>query len=279
MKRIIFAALFAMQALSGSLMVAEDHFFSGWQDRVRKTSAQQPGWAVPVVTPTSGIVQLARVDVLHQWTSTHTSTWNYGNSKGFNFIPYYKTEVDVNLPPYVQHNSSKALDGAGDFSMVLKYRPFAGGAESGNYSTAFQIAATGATGSYKNGTSRTTISPTLILGKGFGRLDVQSSLGGTLPVGSIHSIGRTIVWNIVAQYQVGKIFWPEVEVNSSFFHLGPNDGKNQTFVTPGLMVSRIKLRRDPRDRLGLVFGGGMQIATSSYHAYNHGLVLTGRITF
>lgn len=279
MKRIIFSALFAMQALSGSLMVAQDHFFSGWQDRVRKTSAQQPGWAVPVVTPTSGIVQLARVDVLHQWTSTHTSTWNYGNSKGFNFIPYYKTEVDVNLPPYVQHNTSKALDGAGDFSMVLKYRPFAGGAESGNYSTAFQIAATGATGSYKNGTLRTTISPTLIVGKGFGRFDVQSSLGGTLPVGSIHSIGRTIVWNVVAQYQVAKIFWPEVEVNSSFFHLGPNDGKNQTFVTPGLMVSRVKLRRNPKDRLGIVFGGGMQIATSSYHAYNHGLVLTGRMTF
>lgn len=279
MKRIILAALFAIQALSGSLMVAQDHFFSRWQDRVRKTSAQQPGWAVPVVTPTSGIVQLARVDVLHQWTSAHTSTWNYGNSKGFNLIPYYKTEIDVNLPPYVQHNSSKALDGAGDFSMVLKYRPFAGGAESGNYSTAFQIAGTGATGSYKNGAPRTTINPTLILGKGFGRFDVQSSLGGTLPVGSVHAIGRTIVWNAVAQYQVGRIFWPEIEVNSSFFYLGPNDGKNQTFVTPGLMVSRIKLRRDSSDRLGLVFGGGMQIATSAYHAYNHGLVLTGRMTF
>jgi len=268
-----------MQALSGAAVVGQGNFFTKWQDRVQKTSAQQPGWAVPVVAPTSGIVQLARIDVVHQWTSTHTSTWNYGNSKGFNLIPYYKTEVDVNLPPYVQHNSPKAIDGAGDFSMVLKYRPFAGGAERGNYSTSFQVAATGATGSYKNGTTRTTINPTLILGKGFGRFDVQSSLGGTLPVGSVHTIGRTIVWNTVAQYQVGKIFWPEVEVNASYFHLGPNDGKNQTFITPGLMVSRIKLRKDPGDRLGLVFGGGMQIATSTYHAYNHGLVLTGRMTF
>lgn len=279
MKRLILAILFSMQALSGSLVVAQDNFFSQWQDRVRKTSAQQPGWAVPVVTPTSGLVQLARVDVLHQSTSTHTSTWNYGNSKGFNFIPYYKTEIDVNLPPYVQHNTPKAVDGAGDFSMVLKYRPFAGGAEAGNYSTSFQIAATGSTGSYKNGTARTTINPTLIMGKGFGRFDVQSSLGGTLPVGSVHTIGRTIIWNTVAQYQVAKIFWPEIEVNSSYFHLGPNDGKNQTFITPGMMVSRIKLRKDPKDRLGLVFGGGMQIATSTYHAYNHGLVLTGRMTF
>ncbi len=279
MKRVILAVLFSVQTLSGVLVVAQDNFFTKWQDRVRKTSSQQPGWAVPVVTPTSGLVQLARIDVLHQWTSTHTSTWNYGNSKGFNFIPYYKTEVDVNLPPYVEHNTPKAVDGAGDFSMVVKYRPFAGGAERGNYSTSFQVAATGATGSYKNGTARTTINPTLILGKGFGRFDVQSSLGGTLPVGSVHTIGRTIVWNTVAQYQVAKIFWPEVEVNASYFHLGPNNGKSQTFVTPGLMVSRIKLRKDPRDRLGLVFGGGMQIATSTYHAYNHGLVLTGRLTF
>jgi hypothetical protein len=40
-----------------------------------------------------------------------------------------------------------------------------------------------------------------------------------------------------------------------------------------------KLRKDPRDRRELVFGGEMQIATSTYHAYNHGLVLTGRMTF
>jgi hypothetical protein len=279
MKRLILVTLFVMQALPGSLCIAQKNFFTRWQDRVRKTSAQQPGWAVPVVAPPSGIVQLARIDVLHQWTSTHTSTWNYGNSKGFNFIPYYKTEIDVNLPPYIEHNSPKTIDGAGDFSMVLKYRPFSGNAEGGNYSTAFQIAATGATGSYKNGTARTTINPTLIVGKGFGRFDVQSSLGGTLPVGSIHTIGRTIVWNTVAQYQIRKIFWPEIEVNSSFYHLGPNDGKNQTFITPGLMISRIKLRKEPTDRLGLVFGGGMQIATSSFHAYNHGLVLTGRLTF
>jgi hypothetical protein len=129
MRRILLAVLFSMQAFSGVAVVAQDNFFTKWQDRVRKTSAQQPGWAVPVVAPTSGLVQLARIDVLHQWTSTHTSTWNYGNSKGFNFIPYYKTEVDVNLPPYVQHNTPKAIDGAGDFSMVLKYRPFAGRGE------------------------------------------------------------------------------------------------------------------------------------------------------
>ena len=133
----------------------------------------------------------------------------------------YKTEVDINVPPYIQHNNPKVMDGAGDFSMVAKYRPFSGNESNGNYSVSFQLAATGATGSYKNGALHSTLTPTLVGGKGFGNFYIQSSLGGTLPVGSVHTIGRTIVWNTVAQYRLRKIFWPEIEVNSSFYHLGP----------------------------------------------------------
>jgi hypothetical protein len=44
-------------------------------------------------------------------------------------------------------------------------------------------------------------------------------------------------------------------------------------------INEIKFRKGPRNRLGLVLGTGMQIVTSSYHSYNHGLVLTGRIVF
>lgn len=279
MKRLVLSMIVFAPVVSGVLCFAQDNFFSKWEDRVRTTSAKQPGWVVPVITSSSGIVQLARADFVRQYTSTGFLTWNYDNSKGFNFIPYYNTEVDINLPPYIQHNNPKVADGAGDFSMVLKYRFAASSAEQHNYMASFQVAGVGATGSYKNGSTRNSINPTLIAGKGFGKFDVQSSLGGTLPTGSISAIGRTIVWNTVAQYKVGKVFWPELEMNSTSYHGGPNDGKSQTFVTPGLMVSRLKLRKDPKDRLALVFGAGMQIATSSYHAYNHGLVITSRITF
>jgi hypothetical protein len=280
MKRLLAISVFAVQVISASVGIAQtSNFFTKWEDRVRATSAKQPSWPVPVISPTPQLSQLVRTDVVHQYTATHFSTWNYGNGKGFNFIPYDNLEVDVNLPPYIQHNNSKVADGAGDFSMVVKYRPFAGNGENHNYSTGFQVAATGPTGSYKNGTARTTFTPTLMGGKGFGKLDVISTLGATLPVSSARTIGRTVTWNIVAQYKVGKMFWPEIEVNSNFYHLGPNDGKNQTFISPGLMVSKIKLRHDPKDRLALVFGAGFQIATSRFHAYNHGLVLTSRITF
>jgi hypothetical protein len=151
--------------------------------------------------------------------------------------------------------------------------------EGGNYSTTAQVAFSVPTGSYKNGTSAYTVTPTIVSGKGFGRFDVQSAIGGILPTSSVSALGRTISWNTVAQYKVGRYFWPELEANASYYHGGPNDGKNQTFLTPGLMVSRIKLRQDPKDRLGLVLGAGMQIATSHFHSYNHGVVLTGRVTF
>jgi hypothetical protein len=266
-------------SLSCSAAIAQTSFSHAWEDRVKATSAAQPGWVVPVVAPSSVLVQLARVDFVRQYTSTKTLTCNYDNGKGVNLIPFARTEFDINLPPYIQHNTPKVADGAGDFSVVGKYRPFAGNKEGGNYSTAVQLAFTVPTGSYKNGTAVSTITPTVVGGKGFGRFDVQSAIGAVLPTSSVPTIGRTISWNTVAQYKVGNYFWPELEVNSSYYHGGANDGKNQTFLTPGVMMSKIKLGSDPKSRLGLILGTGMQIATSSFHSYNHGLVITGRISF
>lgn len=266
-------------SLAPSTVVAQINFLHAWENRVRATSAKQPAWPVPVIGSSSTIVQLARTDFVRQYTSTHTLTWNYDNGKGVNFIPFARTEFDINLAPYIQHNAPKVLDGVGDFSVITKYRPFAGDKEKGNYSTLVQLAFSVPTGSYKNGTAVSTITPTVVAGKGLGKFDVQSALGAVLPTSSVPTIGRTIQWNTTLQYQVGKYLWPEVEANASYFHGGTNDGKSQVFVTPGVIVSKIKLLKDPRSRLGLVLGTGMQIATSGYHSYNHGLVLTGRIVF
>jgi hypothetical protein len=88
-----------------------------------------------------------------------------------------------------------------------------------------------------------------------------------------------VSWNTVIQEKVGKMFWPEIEFNSIFFRGGSNDGKVQTFVSPGLMVSKIKFLPESNSRLALVFGAGEQIAVSHYHAYNHALSFTTRIVF
>src|SRR5215469_14115194 len=180
--KVVLAAVFAMISVSGT-MRAQGNFFTAWEDRVRATTAKQPAWPVPVVAPTAVIVQLARVDFVRQYTSTHTTTWNYDNGKGVNLIPFARTEVDINLPPYIQHNTPKVADGAGDVSFVAKYRMFAAN-EGGNYSTAMQVAFSVPTGSYKNGAAASTITPTVVGGKGFGKLAIQSSIGGVLPMNS-----------------------------------------------------------------------------------------------
>jgi hypothetical protein len=158
--------LVVLCSLAPSTVSAQSNFFQTWEARVRATSAKQPAWPVPVVSPSSTIVQLARTDFVRQYTSTHTLTWIYDNGKGVNFIPFARTEFDINLPPCIQHDTPKAADSAGDFSMIAKYRLFAGDNEKGNYSTLAQLAFSVPTGSYKNGTGVSTITPTVVLGKG-----------------------------------------------------------------------------------------------------------------
>jgi hypothetical protein len=260
------------------VMHNESGFFNKWQSRVRNTLARQPSWPIPLVTASSGLLQVARTDFVRQIAPAGTDTWNYGNMKGVNVVPWYNVEFDALPAPYIQHNS-KAEDGFGDFSMLLKYRLAAGNEANGNYSVSFSTAGTLPTGSHKNGSLAATISPTLCAGKGFGRFDVQSTLGAILPAGDAAKLGRVVVWNAVAQYHVGKFFWPEIENNASFYHGGANNGRLQNFVTPGLMFSKLKFHRDSRSRGALMFGGGMQIATSKFHTYNHALVLTTRMLF
>ena len=52
-------------------------------------------------------------------------------------------------------------------------------------------------------------------------------------------VGRTYVWNNTFQYRIFRKFWPEVELNSTFFQDGKNDGQKQNFVTPGLVIGRL----------------------------------------
>lgn len=105
--------------------------------------------------------------------------------------------------------------------------------------------------------------------------DAQGAFGIGLPAADTNLIGRTYAWNNAFQYRVFRKFWPEVELNSSFFQAGKNDGKKQTFVTPGLVIGRPHLTK----RLGFTLGGGYQIAAPHVHASNHNAFLSIRFPF
>lgn len=272
------AILIGLGMIWSCACAAQDGFFYSWQNRVRSTIAVQSPWPFPLFTPSPNLAQLFRYSIVHQITPAGTDTWNYGFSKGFNLVPWYNTEVDVSVPPYIQHNSA-AADGFGDFSASLKYRFAAGNAEQGNYSIAFSLTVNFPTGSYQNGAKHATLGPTFHAGKGYKNFDLVTSLGATLPTSEGNSLGRPVVWNVLAQYRIRKIFWPEIENNATFFHGGANDGRVQNFISPGIVVSPLKLTSDPRNRLGFIVGIGEQIATTHFHTYNHGLMMDARFVF
>jgi len=269
-----------------SSLTAQTTFIERYQARVSATQAEQPHWVTPLVTVTPRLEQEIRTDFVHQYNSKRYAVWNYGNSKGLELIPEKHTEIIVNVPPFY-NRSNGASDGFGDISFLAKERIYSRNEEHGNAIVTAFLAGTVPTGKNGNGSCCAIVTPTLAIGKGFGQFAFTSTAGGSLPVTNSKGLGHTITWNNVAQYRIAKegvarFFWPEVELNSSFYKGGAADGNTSVFATPGLIVGRIPLTHDAKGkpgRLGLTFGVGQQIAVSHYHTNNHSTVVTLRIPF
>jgi hypothetical protein len=273
-------------AASGAQTAPGDSFIAKYQARVTATQNEQPHWVTPLVTVTPRLEQEVRTDFVRQTNAKLQDTWNLGNSKGLEIIPFSRIELLFNLPPFFDHETG-AKDGFGDVSFNSKARIFSRNEELGNAIVTGYLAATVPTGKNGNGSCCAVVTPSIGGGKGWGLFDLTTTFGGSLPVSNAHGLGHTVTWNNVAQYRLAKIgvarfFWPEVELNSSFYHGGANDGKIATFGTPGIVIGRIPLAHNPDGtpgRLGLTFGAGDQIALTHFHTYNHAIVLTARVPF
>jgi hypothetical protein len=262
---------------------AEDDFLEDfahkWQSRATKTQASQPKWAVPMISPFPQLAQVYRTDMTRQITPSGDVNWNFGSGKGFNLIPYYNTQVDILPPGYVVHGDG-GQDGIGDTTLLVKYRFASANEQHGNYIVSGALAWTLPTGSHKNGAASAVLTPTLLTGKGFGRLALMSSLGGGLPTSQTATSGRTIQWNTVAQYHVKKYFFPELELNSTSYVGGSRDGKTQMFLSPGILFGKFAFKpEDPKSRIGMVAGVAFQTAVTSFHTYNHAGVVSVRFAF
>jgi hypothetical protein len=251
-------------------------FFHRWISMVASTQAEQPHWITPVVTVTPRLEQEFRYDLSRQVQPNGSTVLdNYGGSKGLEFIPARHVELIVSPPPYVVRSFNGVPDGFGDLSLLLKYRFLTGNEEHGNYILTAFLGGSLPTGSYTNGAKDATVTPTLAAGKGWGNFDAISTLGGVLPVDETAAIGRQIVWNSAFQYRVLRKLWPEAEVSYTYFSQGPNDGKTQVFLTPGIVLGKFPLWH----RLGFTVGTGVQIAATHFHTYNHKYILTVRFPF
>src|SRR5260370_5702 len=251
------------------------HAQDSWFSRSDKAKSDQPHWMTPLVTITPRLEQEFRTDFLIQQTAAGHDLVNFGNGKGLELIPGERVELVYKVPPYLRHNNRKVHDGFGDLSFLGKFRLLAANEERGNYIVTLFLAGSVPTGSYSNGARGGVITPTVAGGKGWGKFDVQSPFGAGLPTSHSDAIRHALAFNTAFQYHVNQKLWPELEVNSTFWKGGEQDGKKQTFLTPGLIFGRFKIH----GRLARAFGGGFQIAATHYHNYKHAVVFSVRFPF
>ncbi len=248
---------------------------SDWLHRVSETQAEQPHWVTPVVTVTPRLEQELRYDFVSQQRSNGDDLFNYGNTKGLELIPTHNTEIIFNIPPYITHSKPGLTNGWGDVAFLLKYRLASRNEKNGDYIVTAFVSGSIPTGTHRNGADSAIVTPTIAAGKGFGRFSVQSTLGVTLPIDEVDTIGHSVLSNNAFQYHATRFLWPEIELNSTFWTGGTQDGKKQTFITPGVVIGRFPLH----NRIALTLGAGFQIAVTQYHNYNHAAVGTIRMPF
>ena len=249
--------------------------FRSWLRIAEETQASQPDWLSPLATTSGRLKNEFRYDIWDQPSTQGNRTYQFGGNKGLEFITTSRTQLLVGIPTYTLHSPTGPLGGFGDLPLMLKFRIASAERKEGNFLATFILAGTAPTGSHRYGAGDGMLTPTLALGKGWGRFDVQTTLGANLPTGHTAKLGRQLQWNTAFQYQALWKLWPELEVNSTFYETGPNAGNKQAFLTPGLGFGRMRLGKGFR----FSSAAGLQIAVTKFHTYDHRWMFSERISF
>jgi len=252
--------------------------FSQWFARVTKTQAEQPHWITPLVTVTPRLEEEYRFDESFQSSAGGNTLTSYGAGKGLELIPCENVEVILGVPAWQSHNKATVQDGFADDNFLLKYRLLSANEDSGNYILTAFLGATVPSGSAANTSGRYTFTPAIAGGKGWGRFDVQSTLGVSLPTDdgtAPKGPGTPLVFNTALQYKLGTSVWPEVEANYTYWANGEHEGREQLFLTPGLLFGRFSIW----DRLGMTVGLGYQVAVTAKPLSYNNFILTVRFPF
>jgi hypothetical protein len=253
----------------------EPEWVRAWMRIAAKARASQPHFVAPLVTNHVMLVQQFRYDISRQQDpSGATTTSNYGNSRGLEFIPSSRLEVGLFPPGYVVHQTNVA-SGFSDLSYQVKFRAWSAPEGKGDYFVGFFFGGTVPTGSAPNGLDHAVLSPTFAVAKGLGLWDIQSTIGATIPASGTDILGRAILFNTEVDYKIKGKVWPLLEQNSTFWVDGPLTGKQQVFVTPGVVVGPFPLN----GKLHFGLGCGMQIAVTQFHQYNHRWIFSLRFPF
>jgi hypothetical protein len=258
-------------------------YFDHWFDRVHAAQSSQPTWMTPIATVTPRLEEEFRFDSLGEQLGNGAHIDNFDGGKGLELIPTTTNEVLINLPPYQQRFVKTPAAGFNDWPfLTVKQRFVSANAENGDYIITGFLGVQAPTGIAKFTNDAWVITPTIAGGKGWGRFDVQSTLGAPIPLSHENTIGTSLVWNTAFQYHVAQVFWPEFEVNTTYWFDGLRAGKTQVFLTPGIIFGRF-----PVGPVKLIAGVGYQVAVSPIltlkpaltPVYNNAVIATFRVAF
>lgn len=252
-------------------------YFSHWFDRVDATMAEQPHWAPPVATTSPRLQEVLRYDIMVQNLKGGHQLINYGSTKGLEFIPAERIQFIVGIPPYETENTSPSKNGWGDQMFLMKYRFAAANEDEGNYIVTGFMGLTVPNGSSDYSTKHFVYSPTLAGGKGWGDFNIQGTVGVSVADngGVKKGMGTPLLANCILQYNIARVFWPEVEANYTYWPNGVHQDLNQLFITPGLVLGKFPLFK----RVNCMFGVGCQVAVTDNPTYHRNVIFTARFPF
>ena len=268
--------------------------FSSWQASVAQVRATQPNWSSPLVTTTGLLEQRLRFDVSRQHAGNGTDSTVLDGGKGLDLIVNETTEIQIADVPYftrsgvsgtgrTQKGAVMPLSGFGDWPFFrIEKRLFSSPASDGNYVITALLQIQAPSGNERLTNDAWLYQPTLAFGKGWGAFDIQGTLGGGIPASRASVIGYQVQTNIALQYNVLKVFWPELEVNWTYYANGQRGGLNQVYLTPGVVVGRFILPNGMK----FTFGVGYQAAITPTYipkpltpAFDHAWLFTTRLNF
>ncbi len=264
-------------------------YYDRWLAMVHRThEEEQPDWMTPIVTVIPTLQQEIRTDYGFAFAPRGLQTFTYA-SKGTEIIPTENTEVIFGNPVYVTKNLPAAAQtsGWGDWPLLFKYRILASPSDQGNYVLTFLLGTSFATGSNQYvSANHDLFTPMIGFGKGletrWGEFDYQATIGPTVPDGAIGKLGTPIGWNSAFQYgrriEFGAFslpVWPEFETTWVSYPNGESRGQQQLYLTPGLILGRLRLSR----HLYFVLGAGLQFAATQAREFNHQWLVTMRIPY
>jgi hypothetical protein len=261
-------------------------YFANWSARVTQAEASQPEWASPLVTTNPILEERYRFDVPIQHVGNGSDTTNVDGSKGLDLIVGPTQEIQLGTPPYIIHSTPTGkgdYSGWGDYPVFrFKQRLLSSPQDEDNYVVSAWLQIQAPIGIEKATNHAVTLLPTIGFGKGFGNFSILGNFGAVIPTAYEGKLGTQVTNNIALEYRIFHYFTPELEFNNTYYSNGTRNGRDQLFITPGLIIGRLPLAPG----LGWTIAVGYETAiTPKYQAspllpaYDHAWLLSTRFAF